>query len=99
MSGHASLRPRVPSWDRDFFRFFHMRATCHAHHVVAMRLLGSVKLPSFKFLPAATSRVQTFSRHTTLFSSILSLLARPTMLHLFIVITMEDTFKLHTWQV
>jgi len=52
--------------DRDFFLIFHMHATSCAHHV--MRLLCSMKLPSFKFLPTATSRVHTFSRHTTLLS-------------------------------
>ena len=84
--------------DRDFFLIFHMRATCRAHHV--MRLLCSLKLPSFKFLPAATSRVHTFSRHTTLLFCPLLLLARPTMLDLFIVITIEKgTFKFNTWQV
>jgi len=41
--------------DRNFFLIVHMRATWRAHHVV-MRLLCNVKLPSFKFLPAATSR-------------------------------------------
>ena len=52
---------------RDFFFVFHMRVTFRAHHVI--RLLCSVKLPSFNFLPPANSRVHTFSRHTTLLSS------------------------------
>ena len=59
-----------PVWlhavDREFFLIFHMRLTCRAHHVDVMRLLCIVTLPSFKFLPAATSRIHTFSRHTTL---------------------------------
>ena len=37
------------------FRIFLMRATCRTHHVV-IRLVCSMKLPSFKVLPAATSR-------------------------------------------
>ena len=52
-----STSPRMPSWRGQglFSLIVHMRATCRAHHVV-MRLLCNVKLPSFKFLPAATSR-------------------------------------------
>ena len=87
--------------DRDFFRIFHMRATFRAHDVV-LRLLSSVKLPSFKFLPAATSRVHTFSRHSTLLFSPLFLLARPAMLHLFTVITTiakDTSVSSTTWQV
>jgi len=80
--------------DRAFFTSFTCALHARAYHV--MRLLYSVKLPSFKFLPSVNSRDHTFSRHTTLLSSPPSLLARPTMLHLFIVITMEDTFKFHT---
>jgi hypothetical protein len=49
------------------FLIFHMHATCRAHHV--MRLLRTVKLPSFKDVPAATSPAHTFSCHTTLLSS------------------------------
>jgi len=62
------------------FLIFHMHAICHAHHVI-IRLLCSVKLPSFKVLPAAKSRLHTFSRHTTLLSSPHILLALHTMLH------------------
>ena len=101
MSGAVALLPPCAfmAWTESFFLTFHLRATCRAHQVV-MSLLCSVKLPSFKFLPAATSRVHTLSRHTTLLSSPLSLLARPTELHLLVLITMEnDTFKFHTWQV
>jgi len=92
MSGAVSLLPPYAfmAWTRNFFLIFHIRATRRAHHVVVMRILCSVRLPSLKFLPATTSRVHTFSIHTTLLSSPLSLLARPTMLRLFIVITMED---------
>jgi len=62
--------PPFPSYhERGLFLIFHMRATFRTHHVVVMRLLCSVKLPSFKFLPAATSPVHTFSRHTILLSS------------------------------
>ena len=68
MSGAVALLPPYAfmPWTGTF-PIFYMRATCRAHHV--MRLLCSVKLPSFKFLPADTSRVHTFSRHTALLSS------------------------------
>jgi len=85
----------MSSWcGQELFLIFHMRATFRAHHV--MRLLCSVKLPC-KFLPAATYRAPTFTRHTTLLSNPLCLLARPVM-HLFIVI-MADTSSSTTWQV
>ena len=61
------------------FHIFHMSATCSAHHVI-MRLLCSVKVPSFKRLPPANSRLHRFSRHTTHLHAHI-LLARPTMLH------------------
>jgi hypothetical protein len=67
--------------DWDFFVIFYKCATFRDSHVV-IRLLSSVKLPSFKFLAAATSPVHTFSRHPTLLPSPLSLIARPTLLHL-----------------
>jgi hypothetical protein len=65
----------MPSYrGQGLFLILHMRATCRAHHVVVMRLLCSVKLPSFKFQPAATSR-STHSAATPLCCPALSLLA------------------------
>ena len=79
------------------FLIFHVRATFRSHSV-AIRLLCSVKLLSFRFLPAAHPgpHIQP-PHHSTLQPP---LVTRPTMLHLFIVITMEDTFlSSTTWQV
>ena len=79
------------------FLIFHVRATFRSHSV-AIRLLCSVKLLSFRFLPAAPPcpHIQP-PHHSTLQPP---LVTRPTMLHLFIVITMEDTFlSSTTWQV
>lgn len=73
------------------FLTFPVRATFGSHHAV-IRLLCSVKLLSFRFLPAAPPgpHIQP-THHSTL---------QPAMLHLFIVITMEHTFlSSTTWQV
>jgi hypothetical protein len=71
MSGAVPLLPPYAFilWTGTFLLIFHMYATFRAHHVAVMRLLCSVKLPSIKFLPAATSRVHIFSRHATLLSN------------------------------
>jgi len=68
MSGAVFILPPYAfmPWTGTFFFIFHMRATYRVHHVVVLMFLCSVKLPRFKFLPAAPSPVHTFSRHTAL---------------------------------